>query len=44
MTTDRCDLITVVDEYADFIEKLTDKLLALKTHHFIAQKQSEFLN
>ena len=43
MTTDRCDLVTIIDSAADFTEKLISKLVSLKAHHFIAISQAAFL-
>jgi hypothetical protein len=43
VTTDRCDLVTVIEPLDDFVEKLVEKLLTLKTHHYVSIQQSEFL-
>lgn len=43
MTTDRCDLVTIIDSATDFTEKLINKLVSLKAHHFIAVSQAAFL-
>jgi hypothetical protein len=43
VTTDRCDLITIIGSYADFVDKLVNKLTILKTHHFISSNQATFL-
>jgi hypothetical protein len=44
VTTDRCDLITIIGSYADFVDKLVNKLTILKTQHFISSNQATWVN
>lgn len=43
ISTDRCNLVTLVKTTDEFINELKQNLIALKSHHFIAKKQSEYL-
>ena len=41
-STDRTELVTMTDTVSYFVEKLTQKLQVLKTHHFIHKQQTKF--
>ena len=43
VTTDRAEMVTVVQPQAEFFESLLEKLVSLKTHHYIAKLQTQFL-
>ena len=42
-STDRCNLVEIVESFHQFIDSLCKKVVILTRHHFIAKKQSEFL-
>lgn len=42
-TTDRCELLSLTETIDDFVERLTDQVVQLKSHHFIAKSQSQYL-
>lgn len=41
--TDRCALNTIILSTDDFVNELCQKLMKLKSHHFIAKEQSSFM-
>jgi hypothetical protein len=43
ISTDRCELVTIVKSTEEFIESLLEKLLLLLCHSFIATQQVMFL-
>ena len=43
ISTDRCTLIEKTEPTDEFLASLTDKVLTLSRHHFIAKSQSSFL-
>ena len=43
VSTDRCQLIEVSEEFENFIESLSNKIQQLTRHHFIAKGQSAYL-
>jgi hypothetical protein len=43
VSTDRAALITMTKSYDEFFEYLSEQLIKLKTHHFIAKQQSSYL-
>lgn len=44
LSTDRCNLETIVKEVDDFVESFCDGIVKLKTHDFIATKQKEYFD
>ena len=40
VSTERTELITVVQERDEFLESLVEKMMLLKTHHFVSKVQS----
>ena len=44
VTTDRCTLLTVIESVEDFIHSLSQKVVHLTRHHYVAQKQALYLN
>lgn len=43
VSTDRCKLVTILEPFSEFKEHFAMKLRDLKSHHFIAKSQSQFL-
>lgn len=43
VSTDRAELITQLQQSVEFLQSLVEKLMSLKTHHFISKIQSQHL-
>lgn len=43
MTTNRAEIITVVQPLEDFLQSLLEKLVLLKSHYYTAKVQTRFM-
>ena len=44
VSVDRCSLVETIEQTSEFIQSLSEKIVKLTRHHYIAKSQSSFLN